>query len=603
MAARRRYLRQIAKSEDAPEWFNGCKFWKLMEDQRTGTTFPSACRVCDGCRYHIHESLVSKLLAEAQASAATLSVTFTYDPNGDKPEGAEWLDYDDLIRFFKRLRKAGFEFRKFVSGEYGTANGRAHWHVLLFFQWDKQHLEWWRSEQLEVDWKGNLLVESHDPERRRDWRNFVPPLYVGVAPKQDFLLMLDDPDLLWVPTVGYKKGGDYRQKWKFWKHGLIEAQIVKAPGVGTEDELNRGVRYVAKYFSKDPWKDGKNRHVPFEKLPEWIKQSTAYGPWDLDGTNERQKWVRGNAYGDAIDEQNLRKYPSDDLVPVSERRKKHRHMAKAVGGLGREYFRCLGAWYARQVGGQEDLVKRSFKLGPSYRRKHIEAVQKSLRNGKSPLLQHRNKFFMGDTAFRQFGQGFNQYLSEQGRDETTGPDHIFETLETAAAVNSDMSSGATGYHIWKKANRGQRVAMEQNWADLPNERLAGIVPQRLIRLLEDTSSLPGWQKKRRARLERNDRGAPKRTTAFADFRIIETTQKRFFYEKDLKAGTRWFGREILTVENLDAALCGELLALNARAMRVEREGKGDLRFIDELDIRTVRRRIKKAQDEWLCEPF
>ena len=591
--ASKRKTREVLKDHDAPEFFNSCRFWKLMEDVSSGKMFPQACGLCDGCRVHKHESLISKLLAETESAAATLSVTLTYDPNGDKPEGAEWLDYSDVTLFLKRLRAAGFNVRKFSSGEYGKKNGRAHWHLALFFQWDDAHLTGWRDEMIGVDWKGNLEVPSREAERRRDWLNFCPPLHVGAASKARFMEILDDPETLWVATVGYKTGGNYRQKWRFWPHGLVEAQLVSAPGVGSLEETNRGVRYLGKYFSKDPWKDTSLRSTEFNGLPEWVRQSTAYGPW-LVGENDRTKWVRGNPYAAEIEARNLEKYASDDLVPLSERLKKPRHNASARGGLGAHYFRALGAWYAKTAGSQDALAARTFKLGPSYRKKHIENVRRSALNGKVPALSKRNQFFMGDTAFRQFGQGFNVYFESIGQDETTGPDHIFDVLETNAAKGSDAANGPMGYHLWNKSTQSERKKLEAVWADLPADRLSGIVPQRLQRLFEDTSGLPGWQEKRRKRRENDDRGKQKTATRFGDFYVIETTQKRFFYRKDLKSDSVWFSREILTVEDLDHALLGRFLPENARAARLEREGRGDQRLISDLDIRTVRKRIKAA---------
>ena len=39
---------------------------------------------------------------------------------------------DDLQRFFKRMRKAGFKFRYVASGEYGDKTRRPHFHIALF---------------------------------------------------------------------------------------------------------------------------------------------------------------------------------------------------------------------------------------------------------------------------------------------------------------------------------------------------------------------------------------------------------------------------------------------------------------------------------------
>ena len=599
MRSAKRKLRHVIpeKSEnydpaDAPEFFNGCKFWRWMEDINSGRIFPMPCGVCDGCRLHKHESLVGRLMAEGESSAAVLSVCLTYRDD----EKAEWLDYDDVKLFLMRLRKAGYKLRKFAAGEYGTRNGRAHWHLLLFFQWDAENLQSWIDEQIYTDWKGHSKIPSQALRRRREWLSRVPPILVGAVSSEDFKKVIADPERLWVPTVGFKSAGDYPQEWKFWKHGHVQAKILKAPGVGTDEEMNRGVRYDAKYFSKDPWKDGKTRNIEFERLPEWIKQATAYGPWQLDGTNARTKWVRGNQYGKDIDKRNLEEYASDDDVPKDKRRKVHRHIYKCVGGLGADYFKALGAWYAHQVGSDEKLVDRTFKLGPSYRKKHIQAVRKTLQGGELPAVQKRNPFYMGDTAFRRFGEGFNLQLEKMQMPSTQGPDFVFDNLESIAIQNSDQASGPFGFHMWKNATGAQRKQYESLWAEIPNERLAGLIPQRLIRFFEDTSKVEGWQLKRRQRLQDDKQGKTKTVTRFGNGsrRIIETTQKRWFYERDLKKGDVWWRRELLTVENLEAAFEGTLLPENARAARLEREGKGDQKLLSELDIRTVRKHIKNA---------
>lgn len=596
MALKRR-TREVPKNEDAPEIFNGCKFWKLMECQTTFKMFPQSCGTCDGCRYHKHESLVSRGIAEAQSAACTLFVTLTY-ADGEK---AEWLDYSDVSLFLMRLRKAGHKIRKFSAGEYGEKNGRAHWHLLIYFQWNEQHLSQWKREQIETGVKGLSLGDNRHAERVRDWRFFAPEMRVGyIADPAEFEKVRWDPEILWVQTVGYKQAGNYPQNWKFWRHGTIEAQIVSAPGVGTVEEQNRAVRYAAKYATKDPWKDSPLRNTPFAELPDHTKQATAYGPWDLDGTDERTKWVRGNPYVRELEAQVLIDYQSDDDVPLHRRIKKHKYNGKAQGGLGRDWFEALGGWYARQLGEDEKLVKRTFKLGPSYRKKHVLELRKSLQNGKLPVVQKRNQFYMGDTAFRQFGRGFNAYLSSRGSEETTGPEHIFDTLETRAARAGDMASGQMGLLLWEKdtgnpkADLSRRKTLEKQWADLPDERLRGLVPKRLQRLLEDTSNEIGWQQKRKRRLEFEKNGRPKHVREFSGYRVIETTHKRWFFEKDLNEKERWYRREIVTAEQLELALAGGLSAENARAIRIEKEGFGDQTPLSEMNIRTVRNRIKKA---------
>ncbi|MER8450125.1 hypothetical protein NKG60_08975 [Mesorhizobium sp. M1428] len=53
----------------------------------------------------------------------------------------------------KRLRKHGHKFRYFAVGEYGSKKGRAHWHLILFYQ----------AEPPEM-----LLNERHD---QKDWKH------------------------------------------------------------------------------------------------------------------------------------------------------------------------------------------------------------------------------------------------------------------------------------------------------------------------------------------------------------------------------------------------------------------------------------------------
>lgn len=89
-----------------------------------------ACRGCKLCRKNRVNDLIGRCLAEQATSSGALAVTLTYA--GDVPEAA-LLRYEDVQLFLKRLRKAGFKVRYIVAGEYGSKKGRAHWHIVLFF--------------------------------------------------------------------------------------------------------------------------------------------------------------------------------------------------------------------------------------------------------------------------------------------------------------------------------------------------------------------------------------------------------------------------------------------------------------------------------------
>lgn len=61
---------------------------------------------------------------------ASCMLNLTYD-DPHLPEHGQ-LFKEDLQRFFKRLRKAGFRFKYVASGEYGDLSRRPHFHIALF---------------------------------------------------------------------------------------------------------------------------------------------------------------------------------------------------------------------------------------------------------------------------------------------------------------------------------------------------------------------------------------------------------------------------------------------------------------------------------------
>jgi len=125
------------------------------------------CKTCWQCRKRKIADYVGRSIAEARMSNKTYAVTLTYgDDNLEEHElvHAVTLVYKDVQDFLKRLRKK-YQVRYIVTGEYGSAKGRAHWHIILFFKnkfpdvqknkrvdwkyWDKGF-----SYFQEADWKG-----------------------------------------------------------------------------------------------------------------------------------------------------------------------------------------------------------------------------------------------------------------------------------------------------------------------------------------------------------------------------------------------------------------------------------------------------------------
>lgn len=70
-----------------------------------------------------------------ETAKETWFATFTYGGKDTNP-ASTWLDYADLRRLFARLRRAGYRFQYVAVGEYGSQHGRAHFHVLFFWESD-----------------------------------------------------------------------------------------------------------------------------------------------------------------------------------------------------------------------------------------------------------------------------------------------------------------------------------------------------------------------------------------------------------------------------------------------------------------------------------
>lgn len=104
-----------------------------------GRDVETKCRRCSSCRDQWRKLWVGRFTAEAATSKAVWFVTLTYG-GGDELNAAHVLDYRDVQRFWKMLRKLGFRFVYTVVGEYGTEGMRAHWHAMVF--WETEPPKW-----------------------------------------------------------------------------------------------------------------------------------------------------------------------------------------------------------------------------------------------------------------------------------------------------------------------------------------------------------------------------------------------------------------------------------------------------------------------------
>lgn len=96
-----------------------------------------ACRLCWQCRERRIEDWMGRGIAESKHAKASHFITLTYgrDDRGVSDHmRARVLTYSDVQKFFKLLRRHGYPMRYIAVGEYGSAKGRCHWHLIVFWK-------------------------------------------------------------------------------------------------------------------------------------------------------------------------------------------------------------------------------------------------------------------------------------------------------------------------------------------------------------------------------------------------------------------------------------------------------------------------------------
>ena len=122
-----------------------------------------ACHRCWQCKKNRLNDLVGRCIAESKYATQTYAVTLTYA--NDAGVNAVSLVYKDVQDFMKRLRKR-YKVRYICAGEYGTAKGRAHWHIILFFKGKAPKI----VEDVRVNWK--YWTHGYSYFQQPDWKGF-----------------------------------------------------------------------------------------------------------------------------------------------------------------------------------------------------------------------------------------------------------------------------------------------------------------------------------------------------------------------------------------------------------------------------------------------
>lgn len=169
-------------------------------------TLPSgmqvSCRECKQCRASYVSDWVGRCIAESKTAAHTHVVTLTYgldDHYQVDHMRAKMLTYSDVVQYLKRLRAYTKGLRYFCTGEYGSRKGRAHWHLIIFWQgdpiedirlrerylhegsngrklWDRGFSFWDEADYHSVDYAVKYILKGEDWQPYRMACSVKPPL-------------------------------------------------------------------------------------------------------------------------------------------------------------------------------------------------------------------------------------------------------------------------------------------------------------------------------------------------------------------------------------------------------------------------------------------
>ena len=274
-----------------------------------------ACRKCWQCKRNRVNDLVGRCIAESKFSKKTYAVTLTYA--NDAGVNAVTLMYKDVQDMMKRLRKR-YKVRYIVAGEYGTAKGRAHWHIVLFFKGEAPKIE----QDVRVDWK--YWPHGFSYFQQPDWKGFQ---YVLKYVLKDTELDSADSHLAMSkkPPLGYEFFEDLAKEhveqavlprsYKYKIAGVRKdngtEKVFMMQGKTRENFMNAiKERWVEKY-GKEPssefyeeWEE-KNYSVEYtdEELIKRMqyKDVIYYEPWVQNGAETPEgTWMEAEYYGNEI---------------------------------------------------------------------------------------------------------------------------------------------------------------------------------------------------------------------------------------------------------------------------------------------------------------
>lgn len=179
---------------------------------RAYTPINIPCGYCLLCREEQARQQAVRVTHEAMSHEENCFVTLTYDNKNLPPYGG--LRYDDLVKFWKRVRKFLWKhyrkrLRYYAVGEYGDKTLRPHYHACIFGHAFTEgrvilkttpHLLWWSPELAQLWGMGNnVSVGALNFETARYTASYVTKKlrmkqqYVRIEEETGELVKLEQP--------------------------------------------------------------------------------------------------------------------------------------------------------------------------------------------------------------------------------------------------------------------------------------------------------------------------------------------------------------------------------------------------------------------------
>lgn len=221
------------------------KFYKPTDyyynmEPYTGLTVP--CGTCILCRIEQARQWAVRITHEATQHTANSFITLTYSDPNIPPHGS--LRYQDLVKFWKRLRYHYGRLSYYAVGEYGETSMRPHYHACIFghdftegaiTKAETPH-RLWTNLKLEAAWQlGAVTVGQLTHETALYTSQYVlkkqrsKQRYVYIDETTGELIQTQAPRSFMSKNIAQRWWSKWNQGVEDWDHVVINARPQKPP--------------------------------------------------------------------------------------------------------------------------------------------------------------------------------------------------------------------------------------------------------------------------------------------------------------------------------------------------------------------------------------